>query len=267
MGFAFDDATTVVAVGDNQYSATVHAGWDIGGNANGGYVLALVGAAMRQAAQGRDPVTITAHYLAPLTAGLVEITTETIKLGKRFTTVTANMRQGERDAVRAIGAFGECAMSSDGLSHTAGEPPALPDFAESARWMAVGADFQPAFVERVDVRLHPEDSGFGRGQPSGTAVMRGWFSFPDGRSMDALAMLLAADSFPPAIFNLTGTPDRVPTIELTVHVRAQPTPGPLRCVFTSRFVQGGMLEEDGEMWDSRGVLVCQSRQLRLVPRT
>jgi acyl-coenzyme A thioesterase PaaI-like protein len=266
VGFAFDDAIAVTSISDNQFSANVRAGWDIRGNANGGYVLALVGSAMRQAAQGREPVTITAHYLAPLTAGKVRINTEVIKQGKRFTTVIATIRQGERDAVRVIGAFGEYAMPTDGLLHTAGEPPVLPDFADSARYMAMDADFQPAFVGRVDVRLHPDDSGFDRGHPSGTALVRGWFSFPDGRPMDASAMLLAADSFPPAIFNLTGTPDRVPTIELTVHVRARPAPGPLRCQFASRFVQGGMFEEDGELWDSRGVLVCQSRQLGLVPR-
>jgi hypothetical protein len=81
-----------------------------------------------------------------------------------------------------------------------------------------------------------------------------------------MAMLLATDAFPPAIFNVMGTPGWVPTVELTAHVRANPAPGPLRCVFSSRFVQGGMFEEDGELWDSRGVLVCQSRQIGLVPR-
>lgn len=267
MGFEFDDATAVNANGDGQFSASVHPGWDIRGYANGGYVLALVATAMCQAAHGREPVTITAHYLAPLTAGPVEITTEIIKQGKRFTSVVATLRQGQRDAVRVIGAFGEIPDPTDGLFHIAGEPPELPDFEDCVHQGSGDSGFVVAFRNQVDVRLHPDDSGFDRGQPSGNAVVRGWFSFPDGRPMDALAMLLAADSFPPAIFNLTGTPDRVPTIELTVHVRAQPTPGPLRCVFTSRFVQGGMLEEDGEMWDSRGALVCQSRQLRLVPRT
>jgi hypothetical protein len=58
----------------------------------------------------------------------------------------------------------------------------------------------------------------------------------------------------------------VPTVEYTVHVRGVPAPGPLRCVFRSRFVQNGCLDEDGEVWDSRDQLVAQSRQIGLLPQ-
>jgi len=51
-----------------------------------------------------------------------------------------------------------------------------------------------------------------------------------------------------------------------VHVRGVPAPGPLRCIFRSRFMQTGMFEEDGEMWDSEGRLVALSRQLALIPK-
>jgi hypothetical protein len=46
MSFQFDHATQVQPRGDDTYSARVHDGWDIGGNANGGYLLALVAAAL-----------------------------------------------------------------------------------------------------------------------------------------------------------------------------------------------------------------------------
>jgi hypothetical protein len=82
----------------------------------------------------------------------------------------------------------------------------------------------------------------------------------------AIGLLLVADAFPPPIFNTTLPAAWVPTVELTVHVRGVPEPGPLRCWFRSRFVHDGLLDEEGEIWDSTGKLVAQSRQLALLPR-
>ena len=53
---------------------------------------------------------------------------------------------------------------------------------------------------------------------------------------------------------------------MTTHVRGIPEPGWLRCRFSTRFVSGGLLEEDGEIWDESGRLVAQSRQLALTPK-
>jgi hypothetical protein len=81
-----------------------------------------------------------------------------------------------------------------------------------------------------------------------------------------LSLLLIADAFPPPVFQVMTAAGWVPTVELTVHVRATPAPGPLRCVFTAHVVQGGMFEEDGEIWDSNDTLVAQSRQIGLVSK-
>jgi hypothetical protein len=124
----------------------------------------------------------------------------------------------------------------------------------------------PPFAGRVDIRMHPDDAGFGRGRPSGAMRMRGWFRLPHEEPLDTMALLLATDAYPPTIFNGDLPVGWTPTVELTTHVRARPAPGWLRCAFTTRYVTGGFLEEDGVVWDETGTLVAQSRQLALVPR-
>ena len=75
-----------------------------------------------------------------------------------------------------------------------------------------------------------------------------------------------ATAVQPAAFNARLPVAWTPTLELTAHVRASPAPGWLRCHLSTRFVTAGFLAEDGEVWDSTGRLVGQSRQLALVPR-
>jgi acyl-CoA thioesterase len=39
-----------------------------------------------------------------------------------------------------------------------------------------------------------------------------------------------------------------------------------RVHFATKVVQGGLLEEDGEIWDESGTLVALSRQMAVAPR-
>ena len=121
-------------------------------------------------------------------------------------------------------------------------------------------------MAQFDERIHPEDAGAFQGAPTGVARVRGWFRLLDGEPLDPFTLLLVADAFPPAIFNLDIPMGWTPTLEMTTHIRANPTTEWLRCQFTTRFITGGLLEEDGEIWDQAGRLVALSRQLALVAR-
>ncbi len=266
---SFDAATSFDPLGGGRYAGAVHDGWDIVGNANGGYVLALAAAAMRTETGRADPLSVTAHYLRPIPAGPVEVDVEVVKRGRQLATAVATMRRGDTDLLRLIGAFGAAPTEATPSDRLDGGPPRLPAYDDAPRRGSTpdGPSFDTGLMGRLAVRLHPDDAGFQRGEPSGEALMRGWFAFADGRPVDTLALLLAADAFPPALFNLGDrAPGWVPTVELTVHVRGVPAPGPLACAFRTRFVTGGWLEEDGEVWDSSGRLVALSRQLALAPR-
>ncbi|MEY2626658.1 MAG: hypothetical protein RJB08_417, partial [Actinomycetota bacterium] len=263
--FAFDLATAVTKSGEGRYDAAVLPGWDINGNANGGYLFALAGRAMIDHSGRRDPFTVTAHYLAPVQAGPVHIDVDTVKSGRMLTTMNASIVSGERTAVRFLGAFGEMPdVSAD--QHVTANPPEIPPFEECVKRNDDGNAFPIDFARRFDARIHPDDSAFLRGGMSGTATVRGWFEFGDGRPVDTLGLLMIADAFPPPVFNIPVPRAWVPTIELTVHVRAVPVGTRVACVFRSRIIQGGLVEEDGEMWDQAGNLVAISRQMALLNR-
>jgi hypothetical protein len=249
--------------GVTRFAGEVKPGWDIGGNANGGYVMAIAGRAMADAV-GRPPVTLTAHYLRPATPGPCEIEVSVVRSGRRFATATASLTMESGRVLQLLGTFGD--QTPGGPSLTREPPVELPAYDECEVPPADPDRPEPAMSRQLAVRIRPGDEGFRIGSPSGSPEIRGWFGFADGEPIDAIGLLLVADAFPPPIFN-SGLPAAwVPTVELTVHVRGVPEPGPLRCWFRSRFIHDGLLDEEGEIWDSTGKLVAQSRQLALLPR-
>ncbi len=271
---SFHDATAVTSDPsvDGRYRATIHDGWDINGNANGGYLIAIAARAMAAASGRQNPVTITAHYLSPGKPGEVTIDTEIIKSGKSFVTMTGSMRADDKPVLQVLGSFSDIKSTGDVLLAN-GEPPELPPI-EDCILNAHDPDsgWPPPFNARIDLRLHPDDTPNLNGIPtrdgkrSGNALVRGWFRLRDDEPIDAFGLLQASDGFPPTVFNVDLPVGWVPTLELTVQVRSNPAPGWLRGKFTTRFVTDGLLEEDAEIWDSRGHLVALSRQLALVPR-
>jgi acyl-CoA thioesterase len=262
----FDRAVAIrPAEAPGVFTGQIADGWDIGGNANGGYVLAMAVNAMRAASGRPDPITVTAHFLAPVAPGPVEIHTEIAKTGKRLVTVAGAMRREGRELLRMLGAFGDASAGAAMPSQLHGAPPELPPPHECVARSIVGGAVEVPLANRLQMLLHPDDAGVQADQPTGEGVVRGSFQFTDGREVDTLALVLACDSFPPSIFNLRDVPRGwVPTVELTVHVRGVPSPGPLRGRFQTRFVSGGAMEEDGQIWDSDDQLVALSRQYALV---
>jgi acyl-CoA thioesterase len=263
MPFEFDNAINAIPLGAGVYDTPVEDRWDINGNANGGYLLALAASAMRAESGRAHPVSISMHYLSPAPAGPAQMRTEVVKAGRRLATVVGTMTRDGKDIVRSIGTFGEIDASAGPQSNMIPFPD-LPSFDECGVRPS-NPDLPPGLGSRLDMRLHPDDTGFATGNPKGEAHVRGWFAFKDGRPVDTMGLLLAADAFPPVMFNLFGLIGWVPTIEFTVHVRGVPAPGPIAAEFRSRVVQGGFWEEDGVMWDSTGAVVAMSRQLALVP--
>lgn len=258
----FDDDTRVLPAGEGRFSGTVHPAWNIGANPNGGYLLSLAAQALRQAVpQHPDPLSITTHYLRPGQPGQpCDIDVQVLRSGRTLSTVRATLAQDGGARLEVLAAMGH--LGDDDLAPVITLP--VPDIpppeacpGRSASAQGVGLPI----LDRLDIRLHPAEAAPGA---AGRARVSGWIRFADGRAPDPIACLLMADAFPPAVFGLLGMVGWVPTIELTVHLRARPAPGWLLGCFEAEDLRDGRVIENGALWDSRGQLVAQSRQLALV---
>jgi len=260
---AFDNDVHLTPIdGTTAFAGQVQPAWNIGANPNGGYLLALAAQALRQRTPAHtDPLSITVHYLRPGLSGRpCRIETELLRGGRQLSTLRATLRQdGEArlELLAAMGTLGE-PHSAPLLTLPMPEMPP-PDACLPRSAPAQGVELP--ILQRLDVRLHPDDA---RPAGAGRARISGWIRFTDGRAPDALACLLLADAFPPAVFGLLGQVGWVPTIELTVHLRRRPVPGWVLGQFESHDLADGRVIEDGALWDASGQLVAQSRQLALV---
>ena len=265
----FDDDTRVTpldAAADGAddtlaFAGRVHPAWNIGDNPNGGYLLALAAQALRQHTPAHpDPLSITVHYLRPGLSGQpCRIDTRLLRSGRTLSTVRATLSQDGSPRLELLAAMGR--LGADSAAVLTLPPPEMPSPDQCRPRSAPAQGVALPILQRLDLRLHPDDATPGA---TGAARLRGWVRFIDGREPDALACLLMADAFPPAVFGLLGLVGWVPTIELTVHLRCRPAPGWMIGCFTAHDLADGRVIEDGALWDARGRLVAQSRQLALV---
>ncbi len=245
--------------------------WNIGATPNGGYALSPMVRAMQEMAGSHDvPLSMTTHYLRPTTPDSpVSISVEPLKQGRRLSVFRSVLGQrseakGEStDRVVCLASFGSLDSTSDGPMFDEIRPDAIPSPDECQDRGALPQGVELPIMSRLDIRLDPA-SAIADGAQDRPATMRGWIRFGDGRPTDVRALPLFADAFPPSVFSRLGRIGWVPTLELTVHVRARPAPGWIQASFETADLRDGLLIEDGTLWDEEGNLVARSRQLAML---
>lgn len=272
-GTSFGADMTLTGGDAGEWQATLAERWNVGKNQNGGILLATASGALAQVVGQPDPFAVTAHYLAAAAAGPATVRTTVVKPGRTYATATGELWQDDRERVRVVGAFGDLAKrGEEGASAFPAEPPALPepdrcdDLFEILVNGPVGERALTRSLRNFEIRVDP-DGGWG-GAGGDQPHLRGWVRFRDESTVTPTMLLALADGFPPSILGHTDI-GWLPTIELTVHVfGAPPVDEPwLRAELRTRSIVGGLLDEDGELWDASGRLVARFRQLAmLIPR-
>ena len=254
-----EEATTLTPLGDGQYAVDLREEYAIGGNKpNGGYLLACLGRAAVAAAHeagATQPYVVAAgiQYVLSPDLGPAEIDTEVLRVGRTASQVSARLA-------------GVAARFTLGNLHE-GSTPYWGAIApvEITPWDDCEPMVHPTRSGRgdIEVRFDPAHRlSFSEAGPSGVGdgELRAWMVFEGGRAVTPAELLYVVDSLPPATFTVLAT-GWVPTLDLSVYVRAVPAPGPLRVRFRAQVIQDGFADETFEVWDSSDRLVAQSTQL------
>ena len=262
---SIDDDTRFTLVEPGIYDCHVsEKQWVVNGP-NGGYLAAIL-AVVGEAHLGdltRQLRSLTVHYLRPPKAegARIEVTTE--QNGRSVAFVRLKMIQNGKLILLATAAW---ATEREGF-----------DF---MGWPAPEVDPPEACAELVSVREGPSlpihkqwnilsataGAMFGSGQ---APDLTWWIRPPIHRPLDAAMLVAISDALPPPIFVTDVGPMPVPTVDLTIHIRAMLSsvkwnPGDwILARFTTQYASGGFLEEDGALWTADGVLIAHSRQLAL----
>lgn len=260
----FERDTAIAQVGVTLFEGRVSPAWWVGRGPNGGFVTALFVRALEATLPAPELAarSLTVHFVAPMVEGPCQIATRIERVGRTLTSLSARMTQGDHLCALALAAY---ARSRTSLTYSEGVMPAPP--ATDALLVGLGR-FVPPAAERYEFRGLLGDPPF---SGSSRAEVGGWIRLKDPSIADTALVAAFTDAWYPAPFPRLTAPIGAPTIDLTIHFRANlPLQGATADdfylgVFRSRLAAEGFFEEDGELWSKDGVLIAQSRQLAMLP--
>ncbi len=261
---SFDADTAVRLLDPGVYGCEVSQNQWVVAGPNGGYLAALLTRAgeAQLADSARQLRSLTVHYLRPPRAGSARIEVTIEQLGRSVAYLRLKMIQSDKPILLATGAWAteREGFEFDGWPRPNADPPDTCSILTSVH----GGPSLP--IHRQWEIRSATRAAFGSGQAPDLT----WWIRPPTHCPLSDAMIVAiTDALPPPIFVTEVGPMAIPTIDLTVHIRAQLSavkwePGDwVLARFTTRHASGGFLEEDGELWTAAGVLLAHSRQLAL----
>jgi hypothetical protein len=253
----FDSDTQFKHQAAGIYRGRVSDNWSINGTPNGGYLVAIASRSLLQTSLKKHTPILTANFISRCSPGEADLSTWEIGQSRNFARMEARLIQQGQEKMRVLATFADEAESCLVKRYEAAPPVVAPP--EKCVQIPVFPKF--TMYENVDVRLDPSCAGWMENKMSPVSEIKGWFSFKEPRGYDICALAMAADAFPPAVMASQGMMAWVPTLEISINIRNIPRTRWLKCCFRTRFINCGLLEEDGEIWDENDELSVISRQI------
>jgi acyl-CoA thioesterase len=250
----FTRDTAVQQTGDGQYGAELNDDWNVDGP-QGGLITAVVLRAMA-AELGDAEQTLrssTTVFTAPVRSGPVVITASVIRRGRSASQVMGTVRNVDADTGHiTLASFGR---TRNGFDFTDLEFPesSPPDKCGSFR----NHPMRPPFYDQLDCRPAMGHKPWEDYVPT-TSEMRFWYRFDEAPrdgdgALDPLALVLMADTMPPAISERMGPHLPAwssPSLDLTVHLLGDVHSDWVLARNRARHAGDGFASVEIELWDT-----------------
>jgi acyl-CoA thioesterase len=257
------ESTEVSRVGEGCYSATISRSWNLAVAAQGGVVAAIAARAMEaELGTGQSLRSFHGVFASPVPVGPVEVEVGVIRSGRSISQVQATVRPvGAPAGFTALAAFGQ---ERPGFSYTELEMPRVPPPEECGSFR----DPPPPESDLTSEPLFEFWRDVIEGRPAlghapwdtterGAAEVATWIKFEhppteQNGQFDPLALLVAADMMPAAVFEKVGPAERdwfAPSVDLTVHLNDSPTGPWILNHNRAHFANDGYASAEVALWD------------------
>jgi len=237
------------------------AGWTITGHLNGGYLTAVCADVACRSLDGKPPLTISTHYLHPVSGdGPADVDVEVVREG-RLSTARVTLSRDGLVLVDALVTAGT--PRSSGAAHERAVAPELPAYADCVDSSAAGPVAGMQLLHTLELRTDPRTAAAVMGgEPLDELVTQAWCGYRDGRPVDQLLVSAAWDVLPPTLWagHIWGG---TPTVSSQVLLFPGAVVGPLVLEARCETLRDGVVDETARAWDSSGRLVATARQTAL----
>jgi acyl-CoA thioesterase len=213
----------------------------------------------------------TTVYSSAVAAGDLDIEVQTLRVGKRMSQLTAQVRNAGADEAghTLLAVLGE---AREGFEFTAAAcpeakppeecPPPEEPPGEEQRWKA-------SFFDQVETRMVLGFPPWKSGWKGGRAEYIRWMRFREppflsGGELDSLALVALADTMPPALTQYLGPGSPMffaPSCDLTVHVLGSTREEWLLVQVSCSHAGDGYASARARIWDRQGALLVEATQL------
>lgn len=257
------------------FTTTIDPRWAQGRGAWGGLLAAgmlramamvLADRSLSAAAMGHRPRTLHVSFCAPAKVGPLQTEVIVERVGATVATLSARACQEGKLVTLATATFALPPSKPMATAHWHDAPAPEVERPDALEPLPLDVPLMPTFTQFFEYRFcigEPPYSG-----STAPARTGGWIRLREPSPIDAFVVAALLDTYPPAVLPRLDEFRPSASVNLTMDFHALPSSlsadAQLLLAGTSRIGDGGITDEQQDLWSEDGVLIASCRQLVLV---